>query len=278
MIEGEGFWKFLERQIRVIIARAYVRVVGMNREPSWMLFDVSLPVLYLAAYLFLYKSMNADETFMGCLVLGGSMVGFWMNVLWGMAGQFYWEKEMGNLQIFFLSPISRMSILIGMALGGMYSTIIRTLVTFFLASWLFHVPFHVTNIWTLLAVFFLTLTALYGLGMIGSSVFMLWGRKGLFLTELLHEPVFFLSGFYFPVRILGFVVAGIASVLPITLGLDGMRQVIYGGVTNIIFLPVGTEILLLGILTVLYGIGACYFLNVMEKRAKQDGRILTRWL
>ncbi|MCD6310455.1 MAG: ABC transporter permease [Candidatus Eremiobacteraeota bacterium] len=272
------FFKFLEKQVRVIIARAYVRVIGMNREPSWVIFDVSLPIMYLAAYCFLYRSMNADPVFMGYLVLGGSMIAFWMNVLWGMATQFYWEKEMGNLQIYFLSPVSLLSLLIGMALGGMYSTIIRAAITFLLASWLFHVPFHVSNIWTLFGVFFFTLTALYGLGMIGSSVFLLWGRKGLFLSELLHEPIFFLSGFYFPVRILGYIIAGIASILPVTLGLDGMRQLLYGGPENIIFIPVKTEILILIGLTIIYGIGAYYFLKLLEHRAKQDGRIMTRWL
>jgi len=35
----------------------------------------------------------------GFVVLGGTMTAFWMNVLWSMASQLYWEKEMGNLQL-----------------------------------------------------------------------------------------------------------------------------------------------------------------------------------
>jgi len=31
------------------------------------------------------------------VVIGGAMTAFWMNVLWSMSTQLYWEKEQGNL-------------------------------------------------------------------------------------------------------------------------------------------------------------------------------------
>src|SRR3989442_356920 len=50
----------------------------------------------------------------------------------------------------------------------------------------------------LLAVFFATLVALYGLGMMFASLYLLWGREAWNLSALMEEPIFFSSGFYFP--------------------------------------------------------------------------------
>src|SRR6059058_4848356 len=43
------------------------------------------------------------------VVLGGTMVAFWLNVLWSMASQLYWEKEIGNLQLYMMAPMNRMA-------------------------------------------------------------------------------------------------------------------------------------------------------------------------
>ena len=48
-------------------------------------------------------------------------------------------------------------------------------------------------------VFFLTLAALYGLGMVMASLFLMWGREAWHLTQLITEPVYFVSGLNFPV-------------------------------------------------------------------------------
>ena len=122
---------------RAIIGRAYPRILGVAREPSWILFDIFLPLLGIAAYIFYYRAMHAPEMYAGFIVIGGAMTAYWMNVLWSMATQFYWEKEVGNLQLYMLAPMSRMSMLGGMALGGMLMTTIRAASTILLGVFLF---------------------------------------------------------------------------------------------------------------------------------------------
>ncbi|MGW8224151.1 MAG: hypothetical protein ACWGOY_00345, partial [Anaerolineales bacterium] len=83
--------------IKTVIARAYPRVIGAQREKSWMFFDVFLPMLAVSAYVFVYRAINAPEEYIGFVVVGGAMTAFWLNVLWSMSSQLYWEKEQGNL-------------------------------------------------------------------------------------------------------------------------------------------------------------------------------------
>ena len=266
----------LVTNLRAIVARAYVRVVGANRELSWLFFDTFLPLLGTAAYVFIYRAMHAPPEFTGYVILGGAMTAYWLNVLWSMASQFYWEKEQGQLELFLIAPASPMAILLGMAIGGMFMTTIRAASVLILGSLIFHVQFSVQQPLLLALIFFLAMAALYGMGMLFASLFMLFGREAWHLSNLLQEPVYLLSGFYFPVRGLGFWVAAVASVIPLTLGLDGMRQLAFGG-AEWGFLPPTLELGLLAVLSIGFIYLARRALRFMEELGKRKGRLTLRW-
>jgi len=263
--------------IRTVIGRAYPRVIGLQREKSWVFFDVLLPLLQVSAFVFIYRAIEAPPEFTGFVVLGGAMTAYWLNVLWSMASQLYWEKETGNLELYIIAPTSRMAILLGMAVGGIVATTFRALAVIFLGSLIFGVSFKVTSLPLLLGVFVLTLIALYGLGMLFSSLFLLYGREAWHMSNLLQEPVFLLSGFYFPVRALGFAVALGASIIPITLGLDAMRQLLFPEMmAKLRFLDVGYELWGLALLSVLFLLLAHRALRYMEDLARREGRLTVR--
>ena len=58
-------WKL---NFRAMIGRAYPRVVSAQREPSWVLFDIFLPLLGIAAFIYYYRAMGAPEVFTGFVV------------------------------------------------------------------------------------------------------------------------------------------------------------------------------------------------------------------
>src|SRR6187401_3705699 len=111
--------------VRTVAARAYPRLVGQQREPAGAFLDVFLPLLGLSAYVFVYRAIDAPEAFVGFVILGGAMTAFWLNVLWSMSNQLFWEKETGNLALYIMAPNSLMAILLGMAIGGLVSTTLR---------------------------------------------------------------------------------------------------------------------------------------------------------
>ena len=259
--------------IQTILARAYPRVIGQQREKSWMFFEIFLPLLAISAYVFVYRAIDAPEEYIGFVVLGGAMTAFWLNILWSMSSQLYWEKETGNLGLYIMAPNSMMAILLGMALGGLFASTLRALVILILGSWIFQVPFEVVSFWELFAVFTLTMVALYGMGMMAASVFLLLSREAWHLANLAQEPIYLVSGFYFPIQNLGFWVAAGASIIPLTLGMDAMRQLVFPGGASLGFLSVQIEILVLIGLCILFLIGAYYLLAYMERLSIREGRI-----
>ncbi len=293
---------------RSVLGRAYPRVVGSNREPSWIVFEVFLPLLGIAAYVFIYQAFyNAQVAAIhagtcsaaGCatdlqtagqtlnalvatVVLGGTMVAFWLNVLWSMASQLYWEKEIGNLQIYMMAPMSRMALLAGMAVGGMFMTSVRAISTLIAGIVVFGVVFQVASPLLLLAVFLVTLVALYGMGMMFASLYLLWGREAYNLSSLLEEPIFFSSGMYFPAKGLtlvggwGTAVAIAGSIVPAMLGLDALRQLTLPGTAPLpIFPPIVELELLLG-LAVVFLVLAWFALGYLETLAKREEKLTSR--
>jgi ABC-2 type transport system permease protein len=260
--------------LKTVVARAYPRVIGQQRERSWLFFDVFLSILAVSAYVFVYRAIGAPEEYVGFVVVGGAMTAFWLNVLWSMSSQLYWEKESGNLALYIMAPNSMMAILLGMALGGIIATALRAAAILLVGSLLFHVQYAVGSLPALAAVFLLTLAALYGLGMMSASLFLLWGREAWHLANLAQEPIYLLSGFYFPVKNLGFWVAVAASIIPLTLGLDAMRQLLFPSGAALGFLTVPVEVAVLAVLCVLFLVAARWLLGYMERMAIREGRLL----
>jgi len=48
----------IKLNLQAILGRAYPRVVGANREPSWIFFEAVLPLLGIAAYVFIYQAIG----------------------------------------------------------------------------------------------------------------------------------------------------------------------------------------------------------------------------
>ena len=269
-IQKNTSWRLF---LQTIFARAYPRVIGQQREKSWMFFDLVLPLLSVAAYVFVYRAIDAPEEYIGFVVLGGAMTAFWLNILWSMSSQLYWEKEMGNLALYIMAPNSMMAILLGMAIGGLTASTIRALVIMVIGSWIFNVSYEVVSFWQLFLVFVLAMVALYGMGMMAASIFLLLSREAWHLANLAQEPIYLVSGFYFPIKNLGFWVAAGASIIPLSLGMDAMRQLSFPSGSTLGFLTVQVEIIILILLCIIFIIGAKLLLSYMEKLSVREGRL-----
>ena len=264
--------------LRAVWGRAFPRVTGMFREKSWVFFEILLPFLATSAFVFVYRALDAPQEYIGFVVLGGAMTAFWLNVIWMMAQQLWWEKSQGNLELYFAAPMNIMSVLFGMAIGGFVMSTTRAAAVLVIATLLFGVTFEIEQWGLLLAVFFLTLAALYGLGMVLASLFLMWGREAWHLTQLLIEPVYFVSGLNFPVGRLGIVGSLAISLLPLAVGLDAMRQLAFADAAY----PLGTpspevEALILVAMTVVFLVAARVTLKVLERLARKEGRLSVRW-
>jgi ABC-2 type transport system permease protein len=274
--KSTGFMLFL----RTMYARAYPRIWGMNRELSWIFFEVVVPLINTSAFVFLYKALHAPPAFVGFVVLGSAMAAYWLNVLWSMATQLYWDKQEGNLELYVASPASLIAILLGMAVGGLYATTLRAGTIAVVGTLIFGVTFNGSQWGFALLVFLVTMVALYGLGMVLSSLFLMWGREGWQLALSLTEPVNFLSGMNFPLSKLFTSIPGVltifSAIIPVSFGLDALRQLLFPG-QIIGVLPPAIEVAILGGMGAVLLLVAYLLLRRMEWLAKVEARLSLRW-
>ena len=271
MVDGRASgWRLF---VRTVGARAYPRLIMNVREKWWLLFDIALPLIGLCAYVLMYQANDAPPELIGFVIVGGAVSAYWMNVLWSMGNQLFWEKETGNLALYIMAPNSMMAILLGMALGGMVSTTVRAIAILIIGSVLFDVRFSVSSVPLLAAVFSLSLVALYGMGMMFASLFLLLGREGWHLVNLAQEPVYLASGTYFPIKNFNVWIAAGASIIPLTLALDALRQLSFPSGSALGFLDVHTELVALAALCALFLIAARQLLQRLERLAIAEGRL-----
>jgi ABC-2 type transport system permease protein len=266
----EVFW-------RVVIARMRVRLSATTQEPLWILSDITIPLITIAGYIYLYKALGAPQVYSGFVLLGGIMVAFWANILWNMAAQFFWEKEMGNLEMYFVSPAPRMAVLLGMAFGSIVNTSLRSIAIIVVGAYVFHVSLDFANPLLTFGIFFESLIALYALGMLFASLFMLYGREAYHTANLFQDPVYFAGGFYFP--ILGaayapFWLQAAASIIPVTFALDAMRKLlVLGQGLNATWWDAAALAIFIAITLPV----AKVLLAYMENLGRKEGRLTLRW-
>ena len=261
--------------LKTIVARAYPRVVAANRQKTWLFFDMAFPVVGALAMVLVYEGLHAPRQYLGFVVMGGAMLAFWQNVLWSMAAQFSWDRGNGTLELYVISPTTFEAVLLGMALGSMFTVTMRAGVILLVGSVLFGITYAAGGSLAAIGIFILTLSALYCLGMLLASLFLFYGREAWHLGNALQEPVNFLSGLYFPVHALGAYIGGAASLVPMTLGLDAMRQVLLPGTP--VFIPAGIETALVATQIPFFALLAWASLRYMESRARAQGKLVTRW-
>lgn len=269
--------KKIELFMRTVWARAYVRIFGQfKRDINWMIGSILGAFLTMATFIYIYRSIGAPEEFSGIVLLGGFMTPYWLNVLWAVATQLYWEKEMGNLQVIIISPAPLSAFLLGLTVGGLVHTTVRSLLVLLVGIFVFKITLIVTNIGYAILVFLITLFALYAVGMMFSSLFLFYGRELWRIMVVVQDPVTIASGFYFPVKVFGTTGAAIVSIIPLALGLDALRQLFIRGY-GAWFLPWKIETIILVLLGSLFMVIALKMLNYIELLAKREGTLTLRW-
>ena len=261
--------------LRTVYARMWVRIMSVFNEPLWVAVSVGFPFFSSVGLGLLYASTGV-RSFVGFAILGGIMISFWGNVLWSMASQFNWDKQVGLFEIYLISPAPVTAILVGMSLGGVVNTIPSAALVA-IAGWLFFAP-PVSPSWLAVAVTFaLTLTSLYAMGMMLSSLYLAYGREAESINEALHEPVSLLTGVYFPsignLSPFPFAVQVFAALIPLTIGMDALRRTLFfsEGVSSIYLHLIALSVMG-GFLLLL----TSRVMKVLEEKGRREGTISVR--
>ena len=270
----------LKTQLRAlfVIARKDWKVFW--RYPLNAVSNVFQPIIWITPVYFMGKAFSIDGQalgfaaysgtgdYMSFILLGTVLANFIETVFWGMGYALKQDMDAGVLESNWLTPVSRLLMLIGRTFTSLLTTAITSVVMLVVATALF--GFHPTGD-TVAA--FLTaipmLIGLYGFGFAFAAIVLLM-REANTLVDVSSFLVQGLSGTNFPIQALPSWLIPIALALPLTYGLDAVRGFLLKTET---ILPLQVEIVLLIVfMFVMLWFGAWVFYRV-ERRVRTLGTL-----
>ena len=176
----------------------------------------------------------------------------------------------GTLESLLVTQTSLNTILFSSFTYKLLSTSFRMALYFLLGIFVFGIKFGTFNLFLLALTFFLTLLPFLGLGLL-SAAFIIVFKQGSPIPMLMAMSSGLLSGVLYPVTVLPPWAKPLSALLPITHGLEAMRQILLQDVT---FADISNHLFYLSIFSVILLCIGIYSIHKALRIAKQEGSLL----
>ena len=166
------------------------------------------------------------------------------------------ERSQGTMERLMASPVSRLDIVIGYLIGFFIFALIQMLIVLFFTVYVLGVNY-AGDLWQILVFQIVIVAGSVNLGIFAST----FARNEFQMVQfipLIIVPQIFLCGLLWPVEQMPEYLQWIAKVLPLTYGVEGMRDIMLAGQS---LLDVGPELAVLAGFTVLVSILAALTLR-----------------
>ena len=179
-------------------------------------------------------------------------------------------QMLGTLEALLITPTSIHTILLSSFMYKLLSTSLRMFLYFLLGIFIFGTTFQNIHYLTLLLAFALTLLPFIGLGLISAS-FIIVFKQGSPISMLMAMSTGLLSGVLYPVTVLPDWLKPLSSLLPVTHGLEAIRQVITQGA---VFSDIADRLFYLIIFSVIFLLVGTYSIHKSLIFTKKEGTLL----
>ena len=166
-----------------------------------------------------------------------------------------WDREFGFLKEIMVTPVNRISIVIGRIVGGATTSILQGILILGISILM---GFKIPSIFAFLlsVVFMLLISSTFiGLGLIFASKMKDIHGFSLIMNFVIF-PLFFLSGALFPLKNLPVWIRYISYIDPLTYGVDGLRGALIGVSSFPLFY---NFVILIGFSAIMVFLGAYFF-------------------
>jgi len=248
---------------------------------TWLIATIIWPIPLLAMNIYQYLgvassssvsttlSQNYGLTLSGMIIVGTVVYLLYNRLLWSTGNSLQQERWMGTIDVLFLTPASRLTMLLANGLSSLVEGA-WWIVAIFLLNWfIFGIQLTVTS-WPAVAITLVsTMIALVAVGVFFASFFIL-SRAADQMASSLQAPIRFFSGVAFPVAALPQALQFVSLVIPVTFAISALRATLLsgGGIVDIL-----NQLLPLYLFTAVFLSVGYFLLRIVEKRAKKDGSL-----
>ncbi len=205
----------------------------------------------------------------GTIIVGTIVYLLYNRLLWGTGVSIQSERWMGTIEVLFVTPTNKMTILLASGVSSLVEASWWIICIFGISWMLFGVQPGIASWPTVLLCLASTMVALLAVGVFFGGFFVLT-RAADQLASGLQAPIRFFSGVAFPVSVLPQILQFVSFVIPVTYGILTLRDsILSGGDIHTIW----PNIAALYLLAALFLLSAHFTIRAVERRAKKNGTL-----
>ncbi|TFG96219.1 ABC transporter permease [Candidatus Thorarchaeota archaeon] len=250
------------------------------RYPTNVLIWGLLPILWLAPYLLMmtavagpgtseyFAEVSGFDDFLKFAVIGWFIFKYIDASIWAIGNNFRWEQFSGTLEPLFVTPVPRISILLGAAFSDTVQTTLSAFILLFTAMALFGVTYTFVAIGPMILIMLLMIIAFYGFGFMLAGMILVFKDPSV-LTELINNAVFTVSPITYPLQVLPVPARFAAYLIPSTIAIVVVRELAITG-TYDLFQFLQSVGFMCGMIVFFWALGIAVF-NYGEKWTKDRG-------
>ncbi|TFG30543.1 ABC transporter permease [Candidatus Thorarchaeota archaeon] len=250
------------------------------RYPANFLIWGILPLLWYAPYLLMmiaiagpgtsqsFTELSGFDDFITFSVIAVFVYQYVDKSIWSVGNNFRWEQFSGTLEPLFVTPVPRISILIGAAFSDTLQCTFSALVLLTISSLLFGVTYALTMVAPIVVMLTMMVFALYGFSFLIAGLILVFKDPSV-LTELISNITYVLSPITYPLQALPGAVRYAAVLVPSTIAIITIRELAITG----LFEPISflqAFLAMLGLVVAFWIIGILAF-RWGEKWTKERG-------
>jgi len=213
--------------------------------PPWMwVVQIAIVNLFQMAF-FVYVTTYADnpDISVAYVALGNAVQSIAMVTVYSVSNLPTTEKHTGTMTTLMSTPTRLSSVFFGMALFQIVAGVMSVSISLIYASFLFGVDFSDVNMLSMIVTIGLTSYSMFGLGFILCSMG-LYFRTSFVVAKLVMYVSMVLCGVNFPISYLPEPLRYVSAVLPLTYGVEGVRQAAVGAPLTSIGFELGAMVIL----------------------------------
>lgn len=268
-------------ELRALLIIARKEWTLFRRYPSWVLSFFIWPVLFPVGYIFSAKALGGPNgaalasferltgtaDYVGFIVVG-SVLWMWLNMtLWDVGLYLRNEQMHGTLELNWLCPTWRVSLMMGGALSKLATSLLFMIIALLEFRVVFGVRLLGGNIGLALLVMLLVIPIIHGIGIAFASLVLRF-KEANAMVFLVRGVFMIFCGITYPIAVLPGWMQGVAAALPLTYAIRDLRAVILANAT---LADIRSDLVVLAICAVLMpalGYGLFY---LTERRARRVG-------
>lgn len=230
-----------------------------------------LPLTQMAFFAFVAHLADNPQVPVSFVVIGNAVATTTYATVFSICGTTDSEKSGGTIEHLLVTPANRLALYVGRGLVPMAVALATVGVSMFYAVYVFGVTIPASSVVTSVLSLVITVVSMVGFGLLLAGV-AFWLRSSNVLANIFLFIGFVLAGANFPLSYLPLPLQWVGELLPLTWGIDALRESIAGD-------PLGTIAVAWGI-TALIGVvayvAAMALWEVFERQAQRTGSII-RW-